>query len=97
MLKMTDEALVTYEEREAKPIKKRLLLNFASICIMWVFSFTAYSGLQNLESSLNPGVGVYSLAALTGGGLVSCLLAPVIISYIGCKGALIISWITLCV
>lgn len=97
MLKMTDEGLVTYEEGEAKPIKKRLLLNFASICIMWVFSFTAYSGLQNLESSLNPGVGVYSLAALTGGGLVSCLLAPVIISYIGCKGALIISWITLCV
>lgn len=97
MLKMTEKGLITYEEGEAKPIKKRLLMNFAAICIMWIFSFTAYSGLQNLESSLNPGVGVYSLAALTGGGLVSCLLAPVIISYIGSKGALVISWIALCV
>ncbi|XP_061188403.1 protein unc-93 homolog A-like [Saccostrea echinata] len=97
MLKATDEGLLTYEEGEARPIKRRLLLNFAAICIMWIFSFTAYSGLQNLESSLNPGVGVYSLAALTGGGLVSCLLAPVIISYIGSKGALVISWIALCI
>lgn len=97
MLKMTDEGLISYDEEEARPIKRRLLLNFAAICIMWVFSFTAYSGLQNLESSLNPGVGVYSLAALTGGGLISCLLAPVIISYIGSKGALIISWIALCI
>ncbi|XP_062569224.1 protein unc-93 homolog A-like [Saccostrea cucullata] len=97
MLKATDEGLLTYEEGEARPIKRRLLLNFAAICIMWIFSFTAYSGLQNLESSLNPGVGVYSLAALTGGGLISCLLAPVIISYIGSKGALVVSWIALCI
>ena len=75
--------------------KRRLQINFAAICIMWLFAFTAYSGLQNLESSLNPCVGVYSLAALTGGGLISCLLAPAIISFISSKGALIISWVSL--
>ena len=75
--------------------KRRLQINFAAICIMWLFAFTAYSGLQNLESSLNPCVGVYSLAALTGGGLISCLLAPAVISFISSKGALIISWVSL--
>ncbi|KAK3084007.1 hypothetical protein FSP39_006661 [Pinctada imbricata] len=80
---------------DGDPRKRRLQINFAAICIMWLFSFTAYSGLQNLESSLNPCIGVYSLAALTGGGLISCLLAPAVISYISGKGALIISWISL--
>lgn len=45
MLKMIDEGLVIYEEGEVKLIKKRLLLNFVLICIMWVFFFIVYLGL----------------------------------------------------
>lgn len=97
MLKMIDEGLVIYEEGEVKVIKKRLLLNFVLICIMWVFFFIVYLGLQNLELSLNFGVGVYLFVVLMGGGFVFCLLVFVIISYIGCKGVFIILWIILCV
>lgn len=97
MLKMIEEGLVIYEEGEVKLIKKRLLLNFVLICIMWVFFFIVYLGLQNLELSLNFGVGVYLFVVLMGGGFVFCLLVFVIISYIGCKGVFIILWIILCV
>lgn len=97
MLKMIDEGLVIYEEGEVKLIKKRLLLNFVLICIMWVFFFIVYLGLQNLELSLNFGVGVYLFVVLMGGGFVFCLLVFVIISFIGCKGVFIILWIILCV
>lgn len=75
--------------------KRQLRLNLAWLCLTWVFTFTAYSGLQNLETSLFPDIGVYSLAAITGGGLVSCIVAPAIIGKVGAKGALIISWICL--
>ena len=60
--------------------------NLAAICLVWVFTFTSFSGLQNLESSLNARVGTYALAGLTGGGFLTCLLAPAVISKIGCKG-----------
>ena len=77
--------------------KRALLLNLAWICLVWVFTFTAYSGLQNLEASLVPDIGVYSLAAITGGGLISCIVAPAVIQKIGAKGALITSWICLAI
>ncbi|XP_069136168.1 protein unc-93 homolog A-like [Argopecten irradians] len=91
------EGLVDLDEEEKITSKRECYKVLAVISIVWIFTFTAYSGLQNLESSLNPGVGTYSLAALTGGGLVSCLLAPAILNFIGPKGALIISWLSLCV
>ncbi|XP_046333735.2 protein unc-93 homolog A-like [Haliotis rufescens] len=71
--------------------------NLTALCVVWMFTFTAYSGLQNLEASLNLDLGIYSLAAITGSGLITCILAPAIIKFTGCKGALIISWICFCV
>ncbi|OWF56669.1 Protein unc-93-like A [Mizuhopecten yessoensis] len=71
--------------------KGQLYINLTAISLIWIFAFTAYSGLQNLESSLNPDIGVYSLAIITAGGLISCILAPTVIYYIGPKGALILS------
>lgn len=88
--------LVDCEGDEASRKKTRLRLNFAALCVIWLFTFTAYSGLQNLEAALYQDIGLYTLAALTGGGVISCLLAPTVISYIGAKGALIISWVCLC-
>ena len=96
-LKMDDAAgLVEITIEETKRSKKDIYVTLAALSVTWVFTFTAYSGLQNLESSLNPTVGVYSLAALTGGGVISCLLAPAILGYIGNKLGLIFSWVCLC-
>ncbi|KAK3595784.1 hypothetical protein CHS0354_025421 [Potamilus streckersoni] len=89
------EDIISLEEGDATARKRALKLNLFWICVIWVFTFTAYSGLQNLEASLVPQFGVYSLAAITGGGLVSCIVAPAIITAIGAKGALIVSWICL--
>ncbi|XP_060062872.1 protein unc-93 homolog A-like [Ylistrum balloti] len=91
------EGLVDMEEEDNIKTKRECYKILAVISTIWIFTFTAYSGLQNLESSLNPGVGTYSLAALTGGGLVSCLLAPAVLNFIGPKWALVISWVCLCV
>ncbi|KAK3595783.1 hypothetical protein CHS0354_025420 [Potamilus streckersoni] len=89
------ENIFSHEEETATTRKKALKLNLFWICVIWVFTFTAFSGLQNLEASLVPQFGVYSLAAITGGGLVSCIVAPAVITAIGAKGALIVSWICL--
>ena len=83
--------------KEALARKRHLRLNLGWLCLTWIFTFTAYSGLQNLEASLVPGIGVYSLAAITGGGLISCIVAPAVIGKIGAKGALIISWVCLAI
>jgi len=85
-----NEPLLESEDWKTRE-KRRLMLNLFVISVVFIFTFTAYAGLQNLESSLNPGIGVYSLAAITGCGAISCILAPTIIKYIGAKGALIIS------
>ncbi|XP_063396359.1 protein unc-93 homolog A-like [Mytilus trossulus] len=96
MSPLEDEAgLVDMDEGDAKGRKRKLQMNFGALCVIWLFTFTAYSGLQNLETALYQDVGLYTLAALTGGGVIACLLAPTAISYIGSKGALIVSWICL--
>ncbi|CAC5403834.1 unnamed protein product [Mytilus coruscus] len=77
--------------------KRKLLFNFVTICFIWLFVFTAYSGLQNLEAAVNAETGLYSLAALTSGGVISCFIAPTVISYIGSKGALIVACICQCI
>ena len=72
-----------------KDLKRRINQNLITISVIFIFIFTAYSVLQNIETSLNPDIGIYSLASITGGGLISCILAPTIISFIGAKGALV--------
>ncbi|XP_033748631.1 protein unc-93 homolog A-like [Pecten maximus] len=67
---------------------RQLRLNLFVLCVIFILVFTAYSGLQNLESSLNPEIGIYSLASITGGALVSCILAPAVIRFIGAKWAI---------
>ncbi|XP_046542819.1 protein unc-93 homolog A-like [Haliotis rubra] len=73
---------------------KTVRQNLTALCVIWVFTLTAFSGLQNLEASLNLDLGIYSLAALTGSGLITSLIAPAIIRFTGCKGALVLSWIS---
>ncbi|OWF56668.1 UNC93-like protein [Mizuhopecten yessoensis] len=66
----------------------RLRSSLFVLCVIFMLVFTAYSGIQNLESSLNPGIGIYSLASITGGALVSCILAPTVIRFVGAKWAI---------
>ena len=68
---------------EQKTNKRRIQIKLATCGLYFVFLFSAYSGLQNIEPSLNPDIGIYSLACITGGGLASCILAPVIIRSVG--------------
>lgn len=75
---MSETERLLHREINHGESRKAILTDLAVLCVIWMFTFTAYSDLQNLETSLNPDLGAYSLAALTGGGLISCLLAPVI-------------------
>lgn len=85
------------QEKNISEQKKSLIFNFVTLCLIWLFIFTAYSGLQNLEAAVNAEIGLYSLAAVTSGGVVSCLVAPTVISYIGSKGALIVACFCQCI
>lgn len=85
------------KEQDTRQQKRTHVFNFVTICLIWLFIFTAYSGLQNLEAAVNAEIGLYSLAAVTSGGVISCIVAPTVISYIGSKGALIVACICQCI
>ena len=87
----TDDTDNTDGTVPSKLKKRKLLSNFIFLCCIWLFNFTAFSGLQNLQAAMNAGTGILSLAAVTIGGVISCSIAPTIICCIGSKGALIIS------
>ncbi|XP_063437955.1 protein unc-93 homolog A-like isoform X2 [Mytilus trossulus] len=85
-------ANMSKEEHKARRNKKRqLLFNFSALCLIWLFSFTAYSGLINLEASLHADTGLYSLFAITFGGVIACTFAPSVIARLGPKGSLILA------
>ncbi|XP_053315889.1 protein unc-93 homolog A-like [Spea bombifrons] len=74
---------------EIKQIKNILIVSFGFLLL-----FTAYGGLQNLQSSLNPekGLGVASLSVVYGCLIGSSLfLPPIIIKKIGCKWTIVAS------
>uniref|UniRef100_A0A8C5PRE9 Protein unc-93 homolog A n=1 Tax=Leptobrachium leishanense TaxID=445787 RepID=A0A8C5PRE9_9ANUR len=64
------------------------LKNIIIVSLGFVLNFTAYGGLQTLQSSLNPekGIGVASLSVIYGSLIISSLFLPtIIIKKIGCK------------
>ncbi|XP_022096334.1 protein unc-93 homolog A-like [Acanthaster planci] len=66
--------------------------NLIVLSLAFLFNFTAYSALQNLQSSLHATAGVASLAVIYGGIIISSLYAPALIRAIGTKWA-----ITVCI
>ncbi|CAC5359335.1 unnamed protein product [Mytilus coruscus] len=78
------------KEQNPRLMKRKLLFNFSALCLIWLFSFTAYSGLVNLAASLNADSGLYSLVAITFGGVISCSFAPTIIARLGPKRSLVL-------
>ena len=69
----------------ARKHKKDLFI----LSIAFLFNFTAYAALQNLQSSLNKS-GVASLSVIYGGIVISCLFAPALIRIVGTKWAIAI-------
>ncbi|XP_071790994.1 protein unc-93 homolog A-like [Asterias amurensis] len=72
------------------PAKKHKL-NVIVLSVAFLFNFTAFCALQNLQSSLNAVNGVASLAVIYGALIISCLFAPTLIRIIGTKWSIVIS------
>ena len=72
------------------PFRQSLVVSFS-----FMFIFTAYLSIQNLQSSLNheAGLGVTSLACLYGAIILSGTLSPSVIRTIGAKRSLVLAWI----
>nr|XP_055100247.1 protein unc-93 homolog A isoform X2 [Symphalangus syndactylus] len=72
----------------------RSLRNVLVISFGFLLLFTAYGGLQSLQSSLysEEGLGVTALSTLYGGMLLSSMfLPPLLIDRLGCKGTITLS------
>ncbi|KAL2088656.1 hypothetical protein ACEWY4_015555 [Coilia grayii] len=70
-------------------MKNVLVVSFGFVCL-----FTAYGGLQNLQSSLNAqqGMGVASLSVIYAALILSAMFAPpLLIKYLGCKWTIVAS------
>ncbi|XP_038077616.1 protein unc-93 homolog A-like [Patiria miniata] len=67
--------------------RRRHWKNILTICLAWLFNFTAVASFQNLQSSLNPqeGLGVLSIASLYAGSIISGFYAPLVVKALGPK------------
>ena len=72
---------------------RRAWKNLIVLSVAFMFLFSALVSLQSVQSSLNPhsGVGVLSLSCAHGVAVVSCLLAPVVISRLTTKWTIVAS------
>lgn len=74
------EALSMYKERlEFSPSEKwRILKNVAMTSLSFTFLYTAFQGMMNIQSSINPenGLGTYALSMIYLAQMVSCLFLP---------------------
>lgn len=73
---------------------ERNLKNVLVISFGFLLLFTAYGGLQSLQSSLysEEGLGVAALSTIYGGMLLSSMfLPPVLIGKLGCKWTLVLA------
>uniref|UniRef100_A0A8C3YQP7 Protein unc-93 homolog A n=1 Tax=Catagonus wagneri TaxID=51154 RepID=A0A8C3YQP7_9CETA len=73
---------------------ERNLRGVLVVSLGFLLLFTAYGGLQSLQSSLysQEGLGVTALSTLYGGMLLSSLfLPPLLIKTLGCKGTIVLS------
>lgn len=71
-----------------KMSKFQVLKNLVVVSVAFLFLFTAFQSLSNLQSSLNreDGIGTVGLSVIYGALVISCMfLPPFIIDLIGCK------------
>ena len=76
--------------------KNQIIKNLTVLSVSYLFLFTAFQSLQNLQSSLNKeeGLGTAGLSVIYGSGVVAGLLLPAfLINVIGCKLAIAASMV----
>ena len=81
---------------ERKKQKRKITKNVYIISLGFLFLFTAFQSLQNLQSSLNKdeGLGLASLSVIYGALILSCIFVPpFMIGRLGCKWTLVLSMI----
>ncbi|XP_064641276.1 protein unc-93 homolog A-like [Lineus longissimus] len=75
-----------------KQHKRKILKNLAVLSLAWLFLFTGYGAIQNLQSSLNKdeGLGTVSVSVIYGSLVLSCMfIPPVLIDALGYKWTII--------
>ena len=80
--------------KQRRKEKRKITKNVYVISLGFLFLFTAFQSLQNLQSSLNKveGLGLVSLSVIYGALIVSCIFVPpFVIGRLGCKWALVLS------
>lgn len=66
--------------------------NIFAISFGFLFLFTAYSALANIQTSINQQLGAASLSVIYGALVLSCMFVPsIIISRLGCKWTIVAS------
>jgi hypothetical protein len=89
----SNKELIT-NEVDKKRSRFLVYKNLFSVGLAWVFFFTAYQSIANLQSSLNSdgGLGTVSLSTIYVSLIVSCIFLPtVMIKHLGIKWTIIIS------
>ena len=73
-----DDETVKMSPEERKKEKRKITKNVFIISFGFLFLFTAFQSLQNLQSSLNKdeGLGLTSLSVIYGALILSCILVP---------------------
>jgi hypothetical protein len=82
---------------ETKKKKREIIKNLLVVGLSWIFLFTAYSSMANLQSSLNSdgGLGTISLSTIYVSLILSCIFIPtVLIQHLGIKWTIFCSQIT---
>ena len=79
--------------------KRHIIKNLLVVSFGFLFLFTAFQSLSNLQSSLNKvdGLGVVALSVIYGALIVSCMFVPpLVIDKIGCKWTIVGSMLCYC-
>lgn len=85
-------AAASMSAEEIRAEQRRIWRNLIAICLSFMFVFTAYQSMSNLQSSINEedGLGVTSLSVLYAAIMVSCMFVPTwLISKLGCKWTIV--------
>lgn len=87
-----DNAQSRHEDHRKE--KRNINKNIIIISCGFLFLFTAFQSLQNLQSSLNPdeGLGLASLCVIYASLIMSCIFVPpFMIGRLGCKWTLVLA------
>ncbi|XP_041349236.1 protein unc-93 homolog A-like [Gigantopelta aegis] len=76
-------------------LKGKEVKNVVALSLSFLLVFTSYTAIQNLQSSLNQAenLGIISLSVIYGFFILSGIMAPVIIGFIGVKKAFLVAWV----